>query len=153
MKDQTSSKLAALLFVLGRESAIDFDGLRKQEGYINYPQWLATLQVFGWKNSMNLGSEDKAALFPLNVTVLRMHGIMKNRKKFFAMCLADAKMIRNKLSLPDTIDLQIAVFLTSNIWMDWDTLKEKERETRYQQLWVNFKGSLWIELQRKKDES
>lgn len=147
MKDIIDS----LTYVLKKESNIDIDSLRKLESYINYPQWLATLNMFGWENSIGLGHSDRAALFPLNVTLLRLNGVMTNRKKFFSGNLALAATVRKRLDLPSSIDLQIATFITSNIHVRWNELNDDAKLARYKWLWVNFKGSLWKDLQALKE--
>lgn len=145
--------ISCLEFVLDKESGISFDQLRAQSSFINYPQWLATVNKFGWDNSLKFGPEDRAALFPLNITLLRMHGVMKNRRKYFQRAQEDAMIVRNRLSLPSAIDLQLSVFISSNIHVNWNKLDKKGKDERYSLLWVNFKGKLWIDLQRIKDDS
>lgn len=145
--------ISCLEFVLRKESGITFDQLNKQAGFINYPQWLATVNRYGWSNSLDLGPEDRAALFPLNITLLRMHGIMKYRRKFFNAANVDATLIRNKLSLPSVFDLQLSAFISSNIHVNWSKLSKDGKDERYNLLWVNFKGKLWKELQRQRDAS
>lgn len=142
--------LACFIFVLKMESGLDLNGLKKDSEKINYPQWIMVLEVYGWRHAMKMHESDRSALFPLNLTLNRINGIVTHRKEHFEANNELAEQVRNALELPSTIDLQISALATSNMFINWNEIPEDEKMMRYKSLWVGFSGTLWKDLAKKR---